>query len=54
MGRTHALYLESSILKAERNQVQEIHELAEHNTLCRRILLTEIAQLFHKCLNFGG
>lgn len=49
----HARYLESSILESECNQVQKVHELTEHDTLCCYILLTEVIQLFHKRLNLG-
>ena len=53
MGRFRARYLESSVLESERNQIQEVYELAEHDTLRRRVLLAEVVQLFHECLDLG-
>ena len=38
---------ETSTLQPERNQVQKVDKLAEHNALRGRILITQIAQLFH-------
>ena len=35
------------MLESECNQIQEVYELAEHDTLRRCILLTEVVQLFH-------
>jgi len=53
IGCIHVRYLESSILEAERDQIQEIYELAEHDTLRCRVLLTKVVQFFHECLDLG-
>ena len=54
IGCARTRYLESSILEAECDQIQEVYELAEYDALRRRVLLTEVTQLFHKRLDFGG
>lgn len=46
-----ARYLESGILEAERDQIQEVYELAEYDTLRRCVLLTEVVQFFHERLD---
>ena len=48
-----AWYLESSALEPERDQIQEVYKLTEHDTLRRRVLLAESIQLFHECLDLG-
>jgi hypothetical protein len=38
---------EACTLQPERNQIQEVHELAEYNALRGRVLIAQIAQLLN-------
>jgi hypothetical protein len=42
--RKKPAHREASALQAERNQVQKVHELTEHNALRSRVLIAQIAQ----------
>ena len=41
------VHREASALQSERDQVQEVHELAEYNALRGRVLIAQIAQLLN-------
>jgi len=47
-------YIEPGSLEPKGNQVQKVDKLAEHDAFCRRVLETQVRQLFDQRLNFGG
>lgn len=46
-------YIEARALQSERDEVQEINELAEYDALGRRILVAQFRKLFNQRLNLG-
>jgi hypothetical protein len=47
-------YVEPGSLQPECDQIQEVDELAEHETFSRSILHPEVAQFFYESFDFWG